>query len=541
VKTVRRPLATLLTLAFAGVGLVGATTPANAASLPYTARVTTESSLTNPNSIASAGGHLFVADTNAVLVFNGAGALETTLTGILGAVAITASPDGAKVYVAESSAAKIATIDVANLTTTEVSVSDCPSSIAVTSATVFYGSAGGGDCETNTAGEINHLDRATGTPNDLSAPDASGFYQAPSLKSDSTTLYALDYFGALSAWPVSGATLGTPVTGATGFTQFPDWAVGGGYIAVTSMSGYKFKLYNATTLAGGADLPATAYPRTVGFTPNGNTLIGGVQNTDTYWMYNPATGQNTSKTALAASNQNVWSAGGGIAFSADGTVAYMIGKEWMNGVYRYSLIATTLGTPGTTSASLAVTQATRYGAATTFTVTGTPNATARLDVVSNGTVGHYNVPLGATGRASLKLTKYYGGKASATVPGDLTHSGFVSSAVTYRVPSLTSVAISKGYKKVHKIVYYHKATKARQTVRVSAGVYYRAVTATLLRQRGSRWVKVQTVTLHTTATGYAYTRMTSARTGVSYKVTYKFKGDAYTTPSSGTTKAFRIG
>ena len=530
-------MATLLTLAFAGVGLVSATIPANAAALPYTARVTPESSLTAANSIASAGAHLFVADTNAVLVFDGAGNLETTITGIFGAVAITASPDGATVYVAESSAAKIATIDVATLTkTAEAIVSDCPSSLAVTSTTVFYASG----C--STTGLINHMDRATGTPNDLSAPDASGFYDAPRLKSASTTLYALDYWGGLSAWPVSGATLGTPVTGTTGITQFPDWAVGGGRIAVTNMNIYGYTLYDGATLAKTADLPAAAYPVTVAFTPIGTTLIGGLQNANPFWMFDPATGQNTRKTPLAVSNQNMWPAGGGIAYSADGTVAYMIGKEWTgDGTWHYSLIATTLGTPGTTYVSVAATPAIRYGAATTFTVAGTPNLTARVDITSNGTVGHYNVPLGLSGRASLRLTKLYGGKVTATVPGDLTHSGFASSAVTYRVPSVTSVFISKGHKKVHGIVYYSKASKAKQAVRVSAPVSGRAVTATLWRLHGRHWVKAQSVTIHTTATGYGYTHLTRASRGISYKVTFTFKGDSFTTPSHGSTRVFRIG
>jgi YVTN family beta-propeller protein len=528
----------LLTLAFAGVGVVGlTTTPANAAALPYTARVTPESSLTAANSIASAGGHLFVADGNAVLVFDGAGNLAKTIAGVSGAKAVTASPEGAAVYVAESSASKVATIDVATLTkTAEVAVSACPSSLAVTATTVFYASG----C--STTGEINHIDRATGAANDLSAPDASGFYDAPSLKSSSTTLYALDYFGGLTAWPVSGAALGTPVTGATGITDMPDWAVGGGRIAVTNMNIYGFSTYDGATLAKTSDLAAAAYPRTVAFTPGGAGLVGGLQNANTFWTYDPATGQNTRKIGLAAANANVWPAGGGIAFSADGTVAYMIGKEWTgDGAYHYSLIATTTGTPASTTVSVAVKRATRYGAATTFTVTGTPNATAGVDVVSNGTTSHYNVALGSTGTALLSLVRLRGGTVTATVPGDLTHSGFVSNHVTYQVPSATKVGMSRGYKTVKGVVYYAKPAKAVQKVRVSAPTLGRAVTATLWRQSGQHWVKAKTLTLRTTATGYAYTHMTRATRGVSYKVKFTFKGDAFTLASRGTTKVFRIG
>jgi YVTN family beta-propeller protein len=536
VTSVRRPLTTLLTLALTGAVLAGVATPVQAAALPYTARVTPEPALTAANSIAGAGGHLFVADTNAVFVFGPAGNLETTIAGVFGAKGITASPDGTKVYVAESSAARIATIDVATLTkTAEVAVSDCPSSLAVTSTTVFYASG----C--STSGEINHVDRATGTPNDLSAPDASGFYQAPSLKSDGSTLYGLDYFGALSAWPVSGAALGTPVTASTGITQTPDWAVGGGRVAVTNMNIYGYSLYDGATLAKITDLPAAAYPRTVGFTPSGAALVGGLQNANPFWMFNPETGQNTSKTGLAAVNENVWPAGGGIAYDSSGSVAYMIGREWTgDGAYHYSLIATTLGTPGTTSVSVAVTPAARYGAATTFTVTGTPNATAGVDVVSNGKKSHYNLPLGSTGHAVLKVTPRYSGTVTATVAGDLTHSGFTSAA-PFRVPSRTTVALSKGHKKVNGIVYYAKASLAKQQVRVVNPVYGRAVTATLSRLQGRRWVKVQSVTIHTTATGYGYTQLTRASRGVSYRVRFTFKGDSFANRSSATSGVFRIG
>jgi YVTN family beta-propeller protein len=525
----------LLTLAIAGAGLVGVTAPAQAAALPYTARVTPEPALTAANSIAGAGGHFFVADTNAVYVFGAAGNLETTLTGIFGATAITAAPDGAKVYVAESTSAKIATIDVATLTkTAEVAVSPCPISLAVTSTTVFYAAG----CSTTT--DINHVDRASGTPNDLSTPDASGFSDSLSLKSEGSTLYALD-FSQLIAWPVSGATLGTPVTASTGVTQQADWAVGGGRVAVTNMNIYGYSLYDGATLAKIMDLPAAAYPDAVGFTPGGATMVGGLQNASPFWMFNPATGQNTGKTGLAPTNENVWPAGGGIAFDSSGTVAYMIGKEWTgDGTYHYSLIATTLGTPGTTKVSVAVTPAPRFGAATTFTVTGTPNATAGVDVLSNGKKSHYSVPLGSTGHAVLKVTPRYSGTVTATVAGDLTHSGYTS-VVPFRVPSRTTVALSKGHKKVNGIVYYAKVSLAKQRVRVVNPVYGRPVTGTLSRLQGGRWVKAQSLTIHTTATGYGYTGLTRASRGVSYRVTFTFKGDSWAMRSSATSGVFRIG
>ena len=89
-------MSALLSLAVAtGVlGLVPGT--AEAGSLPYTVQVAPVSGLTSPNSLASAGGPLFVADTNAVQVLDTTGALVRTIPGLFGAKSVTAAPDGAR-------------------------------------------------------------------------------------------------------------------------------------------------------------------------------------------------------------------------------------------------------------------------------------------------------------------------------------------------------------------------------------------------------------------------------------------------------------
>lgn len=531
-------MSALLSLAVAtGVlGLVPGT--AEAGSLPYTVQVAPVSGLTSPNSLASAGGLLFVADTNAVQVLDTTGALVRTIPGLFGAKSVTAAPDGSVVYVAESTASKIATIDVATLTTTaEVTVSDCPTSLAVTATTVYYSSG----CET--VGEINHVDRASGTANDLAAPDATGFYAAPSLRADSSRLYALDYFGDLSSWPLSDAGLGTVATAPSGITsQNPDWAVGGGRIVITNMGIYGYTLYDASTLSKLADVPATAYPRNVGFSPSGATFVGGVQNNDVLWAFDSTTAQLTGKAALSAADANVWPAGTGVAFSADGSLSYMLGSLWNgDGTYHYSLITGLVGTPQPTSVAVAAVSPTKYGAATTFVVTGTPNRTATVTVTTAGVVKRYRVALSATGRGVVAPKLLTSGTATATVDGDLTHTGFVSGAVAYRVPSLVQVVMSRGHKTVHGIVYYARPALARQVVRVLAPAGGRAVAVTLWRQSGRRWIAVMTRTVRTTSTGYAATYLVSGAKAVSYRITYVFRGDARNGKGSGATAVFRIG
>ena len=120
-----------------------------------------------------------------------------------------------------------------------------------------------------------------------------------------------------------------------------------------------------------------------------------------------------------------------------------------------------------------------------------------------------------------------GGTATATVDGDLTHTGFVSGAVAYRVPSLVQVVMSRGHKTVHGIVYYAKPALARQVVRVLAPVGGRAVAVTLWRQSGRRWIAVMTRTVRTTSTGYAATYLVSGAKAVSYFLTDKGNGEPY--------------
>ncbi len=541
-------MATLTAAALGAVLIAVTATPAGAAAgpQPYTATMFPIGGASSPNSITSAGGHLFVADANSVLVYNENGSYHSTIPAVFNARAIIASPDGNKVYAAEAVSGAIAVIDAATLTkTAEITVKDCPvASMAVVGNALFYSY----ECGPGVTGEINHVDLATGTAHDTATPDATDLVDAPKLAGDNGRLVSLDDHGTLRSWAADSTGLSGLITGDAGFTgssSIQDIAAGGGRIAIVQMSGYDFQLFDGATLKAITTLPAAAYPTSVGFSPDGSTLVGSTKFGfgNAFWMYDAATAATTHKAAYPAAPANVDTQPGGIAFNAAGTVAYTLGSQGNNGTTNYYIVATGTGTPLSSSVSVIVTNPTRYGYATTFTVRGTARTTARVTVHSNGTGQDrtYAVAITSVGTAILKLVLPYSGTATATISGDATHAGYTSRTIAYRVPAAITVVMSRPHKIVSGIYYYAKPSYARQTIRVAAPALGRAVGTSLMRLSGRRWVRVMSVTIHTSGSGYAATYLISALKGVTYKITYAFAGDSFSGSATGSTRPFRLG
>jgi hypothetical protein len=367
---------------------------------------------------------------------------------------------------------------------------------------------------------------------------------------DNGRLITLDDYGTLRSWSADNTGLTDPKTGDAGFTgssTIADIAAGGGRLAVVSMSGYNFKMFDSNTLALITTLPAAAYPESVGVAPNGTivgtTMFGGTDpnTTKSFWYYDPATGANTG----SAPQPGGWGAyseqAGGVAFNLTGTMAYTLANTYDKGYY---ILAASLATPAARTVKVAVTNPARYGYATKFTVTGTPNTVAALTIHNNGTGANttVNVTIGSTGIAAYSRVLPYSGTATATIAAGVTHTGFTSTAAAYRVPSLMRVAMSKPAKVVSGIYYYARPTYARQSAAITAPRYGRAVYANLYRMKiGSRtWAHVQSAVLHTASTGAAYSYMARMAKGYYYKITYTFKGDTLNGASVGTTKVFRL-
>jgi hypothetical protein len=222
-------------------------------------------------------------------------------------------------------------------------------------------------------------------------------------------------------------------------------------------------------------------------------------------------------------------------------VAYTVANTYSKG---YFILAASLGTPTPRTVTVAVTNPARYGYATKFTVTGTPSTVAVLTIHNNGSGvnTNVNVAIGSTGIAAYSRVLPYSGTATATIAADLTHTGYTSATVAYRVPSLMTVTMSKPAKIASGIYYYAKPPNARQTAAVKAPVYSRAVYVDLYRVKiGSHtWAHIQAGVLHTTSAGAVYTYMGSMTKGYYYRVTYTFKGDTLNGASAGTTKVFRL-
>ena len=232
---------------------------------------------------------------------------------------------------------------------------------------------------------------------------------------------------------------------------------------------------------------------------------------------------------------------GGVAINRSGTIAYTLANTYDKGYY---ILAASLGTPTPRTVRVAVTNPARYGYATKFTVIGTPSTVAALTIHNNGTGANtrVNVAIGSTGVAAYSRVLTYSGTAAATIAADLTHTGYASAAVAYRVPSLMTVSMSKPAKLVRGVYYYARATYARQIAAIRAVANGRAVYAYLYRVKiGSHtWAHIQSAVLHTTSTGAVYTYMASMSKGYYYKITYSFRGDTYNGASTGTTKVFRL-
>jgi hypothetical protein len=313
-----------------------------------------------------------------------------------------------------------------------------------------------------------------------------------------------------------------------------------------SDSGYAFAMFDSTTLTKLANLPADAYPESVGVSPDGTlvgtTEFGGSQpdTTSSFWFYSPTTASLLRTSAQPGGWGSFSETKAGVAFNASGTVAYTLASTYDQGYY---LIASVVAAPQANAVSVAVTSPSRYGLPTRFQITGTPSSTARLTVHDNGS-GHdttLTVTLGASGVATVWGALHYSGTVRATVDGDLTHAGFASATSSFRVPSRLTVTMSRPSKVSNHVYIYAKAPNARQLVNLAGPVYRRAVVVVLYQKKpGRAWSRHQTLTVHTDQYGRAFTYMRSMARGLVYRVAYRFAGDSFNGPSSGVTQMFRL-
>jgi YVTN family beta-propeller protein len=525
-------------------GVLGAAPVSAGGSQPYLPPAYEMTGETAPNSIAAVGGHLFVADSNAVAVYAENGTFVKSISGVFGARAVVAAPDGSAVYVAESTSGQIAVIDPALLAkAAEIPIKPCEvGDLALVGQFLYYSYSCG------SSGEINHVDLATGDAQDLASPDVTGMGVAPRLTADGERLIALDQDGSLSSWAVDAGTgaLGDKRTGDAGFQTWGDIAAGQGRLAITTMSGYKFQMFNASTLAKIADLPAAAYPVSVGIAPDG-TIVGStnfgndnLNQTNSFWFYDPATADLLRTSPQPGGWGEYTEIPGGVAFNEAGTVVYTLASTYQSGYY---IVASSVKAPSSRTVSVSAAGPTRYGLPTRFTVRGTPGSTARLTITSwNANDITVTVPIGATGSATYSRVMTHHGSVSAQVGGDLSHSGYASGTASFRVPSAMSVVQSKPLKTVRGILVYKKAKAAKQLVTLRPGDSARGVVVTLYRQKKGKaaWVRVQTGTLYTDGYGRVYTYMAAMVRGYTYRVAYVFRGDSGNTGSGVTTKPFRL-
>ena len=538
--TSRRVVGALVTGACLAASLM--TTASTAAAGSYSALVA-DVGLVRPQAMVQAGDKLFISDGNAVRVLTEQGVAITSVPGIFGAKGLVVSADGATVYAAAHGSNVIAAIDVAApAVTTTYTVGGCPSDLAVVGSALFYSFG----C-TDGQGMLGHVDLTTGTVANPATPDATGFYGPPRVTGAEGRLYAVDVASSpadLTMWPVTDTTLGTPVV-STGWSV-SDIVAHGDRLLVASPSAGAFTVLDST-LSTVATYPAEPYPATGAWTSDGAHIVGGLAATygSGFYVYDTASGS----TVLKAGIPGLAQVSGfpevqprGLALSADDSTAFALAHQYDNDGDHYYLATTTTRTPLASSVSVTATTPARYGLPSTITVRtpGRPGAVVTLSVTADGATRTRSLVTNVSGVAVTTWVSAFTATVRATASGDLTHESATSSAVAFRVPSVMSVAVARGYKTSGGVTYFRKASAAQTAVRVAPYAYGRSVSVTLQRKSGTRWVSIQRTTLRLNTLGITGTYMKLVTKGVVYRVAYSFRGDAFNGPSSGVSRPYTV-
>ncbi|AEV84524.1 hypothetical protein ACWT_3501 [Actinoplanes sp. SE50] len=544
-----RPAAAVLATASAVAATLIAATPAHAATVTDTS--TTSTTLAAPQSMAAAGGRLFVSDGNTVAVLGTDGVTQKSVTGMFGARDVLASPSGDRVYVALSQAGAVAVLDTATLTeVARYTTGQCPVHLAFAGSRLFYGAG----CD-QWGGSLGSVDAATGT--DPQTVTTARMYSAPLLDGAGNTLVAGVggiSSGPLSTYRVDGATV-TPLaqkdTG--GFLARVSAGPDGTKVATASRSPYHLTQYDAATLAVAGSFDTGASPTDVAYSHRGAMIGGGVDSGSgpdgNIVAFDVAAG-----TQVLAGNAHPKAAynrpapvAGTLTWSADDTRLYAIlddftGRAEQPHVYYLARGFETVAAPAATTTKLALVQPAKAGAKVraTATVAGHPGVPVRFVRTSPAGALTMTATTNAGGVATVDIPAPAGGTVTAYYDGD--DSNKPSSAkAAYKTVTIAGVRLSGQYKTVKKVAYYHDKKDVVIKVAVSSPVAGRKITIVLQGKAGSTWRTVQAKDFSLDASGVYYIGLVSATRKVQFRVMVKFAGDAYGKPSSATGGAMTIG
>jgi YVTN family beta-propeller protein len=499
--------------------LVAGATPAAAGIPTYDAALTEVPSLAAPTSFALASGRLVVTDGDVVRVLSSSGALLATLDDVAGASDATASPEGTEVYVAATDSDEIVVIDPSGPSISErYDVGACPRELAVSETTVWYTFG----CDLGEGG-INHITRATGAVHALGSPDAGFEFAFARLGVGGGRLFA--YEGALTAWPTSGGSLGTPVVNEDAGAADIDLVVDGSRVVLLGAQGDG----NGYTLLG-HDLVEQRTVRSAGFplaaalTAGGSRLIMGGYDDLAIGVADTGTGELLRQARMPlASEQVPVILQAGMAVSADGSTVYALAREYTDPV-RFYLVRASVEVPPPTPISVTVTGLTELGATATITVRTLPNRLVTVAMSTRTGVVKESFATNASGVLQVRAQTSYSGTVTASVPGDVGHAPAARTA-TFHVPAAIATSLVKGVAKRKGVTIYKKFSQTGIYAAIRPTIADRLVYATLFVQKGSHWKRMNTWTMRTRWDGLVAARVKGNRTGVVMRVMFNFRGD----------------
>jgi hypothetical protein len=531
----------------ASFGLALAPTPALATSGPVAYPLTQAlSGVTRQARMVYAHGELFISNGQSgsgVRVFSTSGKLLHSFTDMPGATGMVLSADGTTLYVAQAASDKITPVNTSALTEgTSFTVDSCPTYLALASGRLFYSFG----CNEQPTGGVSSIDPSSGGTPVVATTGTSG----PSLLAGGGTNLAVSLPGSDTITTYTSDDTGavTQLATVTSDENVNDLAISsdGTKVYVAAAGGTQFSGYAASSLDSSGDFSASAYPRAVALSPNGQYLAGGLQSyTGLVSLYNAATSAPIWERFGASAAPSTWTTGqqqdetlpGSLTFSSNNADVYgLVEPEDSNTAV--DLFSSTIS-PTSSSVHLTIPHV-KYGKVLTATATGP--AGGRITFV--GSVGTLTktlatVTANSKGVATLRFKSPYSGAIEAAYAGSAAKlPATVRHAFTR--PSRARITLSGSFGRRHGITWFlnRKAVKAHVSVLPAVGGRPVVVTAQI-RVNGA-WQVASSATFYLPASGTFKLYLKKATHEYPLRFTVSFAGDQYNSGSHATSKHFEI-
>lgn len=472
--------------------------------------------------VLAVGSEVWVAAGNSVLITSATGKVRTTVTGLLGAKGLTLSPDGASVYVSESTAGKIAQVSAAGQVIGTWTSQACPGRSSIVGAALYYAYS----CS-NSVGGVGRLDLTDHTDSNVLTDSGVGALTAAGTRL--ITYPTRSTGGTITAFTVNDdgtLTKGNSVSLGT----FYDVAISpdsSRFLVTQYEGGYGVARYDSTTMAKDGDFLTGAYPTAVAWSPDGKRFAGILDahyDTKAVHIFDAATGAELVATP-AAGTTSFTNDAHRASWSADGKTIFSLAQEWTKTAY---LVATPTAGLAKTSVSVTLAAAKAYGKNLTITVRTPqrPRTAARVSVVQNGSTLVRNVTTNASGVATASVPARANGKVTVTTAADTKYLG-ASASASFRTPSALSVQMLRGTTK-KGVVHYKSISAVLGAFRVLPARAAK-VTVTLQYKSGKSWKSGARLTLAAENDGILGIYLKSGNK----KVTYRFVGSSAADTTAG--------